>query len=291
MREEGRARAARDAGESRADASGGGGDDVAHDQRELNSGSTGSSPSGRTMHLMLVAASRRRWAIMNQKLIVNGLGVLAILTGGVLMGVRGYKAKAGADEPAATPAAKPAGAADALAAGPPASTDAKALPESPYVLDFTMKDIDGTDVDLARYKGKVLVIVNVASKCGFTGQYAGLETLYLVKKDAGLVVLGFPANDFGGQEPGSNEEIKEFCSATYKVTFPMFEKISVKGKEQHPLYRRLAAQAEPVGGDPGWNFTKFVVNREGNVVARFDSRVKPEDSAFQKTIEELLAAG
>jgi len=164
---------------------------------------------------------------------------------------------------------------------------------TPYVLDFTVKTIDGKDQSLAEYKGKVLLIVNVASKCGFTGQYTGLEKLYKEKKDAGFVVLGFPANDFGSQEPGTNEEIQEFCSgdgSKYKVTFPLFAKISVKGEDQHPLYRRLAEQPAPIGGAPGWNFTKYLVDRSGNVVAKFDSRVKPDDSVLMTRVEELLKA-
>lgn len=163
----------------------------------------------------------------------------------------------------------------------------------PYVLGFKMKRIDGTEEDLSTYKGKVVVIVNVASKCGYTGQYAALEELYRKYKDKGLVILGFPANNFKGQEPGSNKEIAEFCTSTYDVTFPMFEKISVKGDDQHALYKKLAAQPAPIGGDPKWNFTKFVVNKEGDVVARFDAKgdgtrrhnLEPD---FVKKVEELL---
>ncbi len=167
-------------------------------------------------------------------------------------------------------------------------------PKDPaYVLGFTVKDIDGKDVDLATYKGKVVVIVNVASKCGFTPQYEGLEALYREKKEAGLVILGFPANNFGKQEPGTNADIKKFCEATYKVTFPLFEKISVKGEDQHPLYRKLASQPDPIGGDPKWNFTKFVVDRTGKVVARYDAaravigtaKLEPE---LLKKVGELL---
>ena len=155
------------------------------------------------------------------------------------------------------------------------------------VLSFTVKDIEGNEVDLSKYKGKVVLITNVASKCGFTPQYEGLQKLYELKKDEGLVVLGFPANNFNGQEPGDEEEIAAFCRKNYGVTFPLFEKISVKGPDQHPLYRKLAAQPAPIGGDPKWNFTKFVVDRSGNVVARFDA-----DKKYVRTPElepELLA--
>lgn len=150
-------------------------------------------------------------------------------------------------------------------------------PETPeaadaFVLGFKVKDIAGKEVDLAQYKGKVVLIVNVASKCGFTSQYEGLQKLYEKHQDAGLVILGFPANNFNGQEPGSEAEIAEFCRANYGVTFPLFAKISVKGPDQHPLYQKLAALPEPLGGDPKWNFTKFVVNREGQVIARFDAQ-------------------
>lgn len=181
---------------------------------------------------------------------------------------------------------------------PPASgspAPGSGAPESPaagdaQVLAFTVKDIDGKDVDLAQYKGKVVLIVNVASKCGYTPQYKGLQKLFEEKKESGLVILGFPANEFGGQEPGSDAEIKQFCHDKYSVTFPMFGKISVKGANQHPLYKKLSAQPAPIGGEPRWNFTKFLVDRSGNVVARYDSKVAPEDKALRAKIEELLGA-
>lgn len=155
-----------------------------------------------------------------------------------------------------------------------------------------MKDIDGNDVDLSKYKGQVIMIVNVASKCGYTPQYAGLEKLYKAREGKGFVILGFPANDFGEQEPGTNSEIKAFCSTKYNVTFPMFSKISVRGSEQHPLFKKLSSQPKPLGGEgvPGWNFTKFLVDRNGNVVARFDSKVKPDDATLVKRVDELVAA-
>ena len=146
----------------------------------------------------------------------------------------------------------------------------QAAQDPAYMLDFKMKRIDGTEESLEKYKGKVIVMVNVASKCGFTTQYEGLERLHRTYKDEGVVILGFPANNFGNQEPGTNEEIAAFCKDTYDVTFPMFAKISVKGDDQHPLYKRLAARPAPIGGDPKWNFTKFIVDQQGRVVARVD---------------------
>ncbi|MBZ0172654.1 MAG: glutathione peroxidase [Phycisphaerales bacterium] len=154
-----------------------------------------------------------------------------------------------------------------------------------------MRRLDGTPEKLEKYKGKVVLLVNVASKCGLTPQYEGIEALYREHKDQGLVVLGFPANNFMGQEPGSNEQIAEFCRAKYDVTFPMFEKISVKGDDTHPLYKQLAAQAEPIGGEPKWNFTKFLLDREGRVVARFEPRVKPTNEKLTGKIGELLGDG
>jgi glutathione peroxidase len=170
---------------------------------------------------------------------------------------------------------------------PPAAT-----PDA-YVLDYKLKRIDGTEEDLSIYKGKVVVMVNLASKCGYTPQYAALEALYQELKDKGLVILGFPANNFGGQEPGSNSEIAHFCREKYNVTFPLFEKISVKGEDQHPLYKELTSQPAPIGGDPKWNFTKFVVDQKGNVVARFDAKGDGGDRSrlepgLAKKIHELL---
>lgn len=196
-----------------------------------------------------------------------------------------------------TKAEEPAKKDDAMHHSQPKAEPGDAKPEhampaaktGPYVLDYTMKTIDGKDQPLADFKGKVLLIVNVASKCGFTPQYEGLQALYKDRKDAGLVILGFPANDFGAQEQGSNQEIKAFCEEKYKVDFPMFAKIEATGPKQDPLYQQLAAQPAPIGGDPKWNFTKFLVNRKGEVVARYDSRVKPDDEALRKKLNELLA--
>jgi glutathione peroxidase len=184
------------------------------------------------------------------------------------------------DQPAVQPAGTPEKA--------PEKKDA--APASPYVLGYTLKDIDGKDVDLSQYKGKVVLFVNVASKCGYTPQYAGLEKLYKEKMGKGFVVLGFPANNFGEQEPGSDAEIKSFCSSKYNVTFPMFAKISVRGEDAHPMYKQIAAQAKPIGGDPQWNFTKYLVDKDGNVVAKFDPKVKPDDATMNRRIDELLGS-
>ncbi|MDZ7335717.1 MAG: glutathione peroxidase [candidate division KSB1 bacterium] len=158
------------------------------------------------------------------------------------------------------------------------------------IYDFVVKDIDGNEVKLEQFKGKVMLIVNVASKCGFTPQYEGLQKLYMQYKDKGLVVLGFPANNFLNQEPGSNEEIKQFCSLNYNVTFPMFSKISVKGKDIAPLYQFLTSkETNPeFAGDISWNFNKFLVDRWGKIVARFGSRSRPESDELVQAIESAL---
>jgi glutathione peroxidase len=158
------------------------------------------------------------------------------------------------------------------------------------VLDFTMKSIDGNDVKLDTYSGKVLLLVNVASKCGYTKQYKGLEAIYQKYKEQGLVVMGFPANNFFWQEPGTNEEIKTFCTTKYNVTFPMFAKISVKGSKIHPLYKFLTSkQTNPeFGGGISWNFNKFLVDRTGKVVARFSSKDEPESVKVVQGIEQAL---
>ena len=177
--------------------------------------------------------------------------------------------------------------------GPSAPTAQEGeTPVASSIYDFTMKDIDGSDVGLATFKGKVVMIVNVASKCGFTGQYAGLQSLYEKYKDRGLVILGFPANDFLWQEPGSDSKIKQFCILEYGVTFPMFAKIHVKGRDQHPLYAYLTDKrtSPETGGKITWNFNKFLVGRDGRIVARFGSRTKPESKALVAAIEKALAA-
>ena len=152
------------------------------------------------------------------------------------------------------------------------------------VHEFTLNSIDGKPAPLSAYQGKVVLIVNVASRCGFTPQYAGLEALYEKYKDRGFAILGFPANNFGAQEPGTNEEIKTFCSSKYNVTFPMYSKISVKGDDQAPLYQFLTA----TGGEIQWNFTKFLVDKDGKVVARFEPKVTPESPEVTGAIEKAL---
>ena len=157
-------------------------------------------------------------------------------------------------------------------------------------LKFTMNDIDGKPVNLADYKGHVVMIVNVASKCGFTPQYEGLEGVYKRYQDRGLVILGFPANNFNSQEPGSDADIKQFCSNKYDVTFPMFSKVSVKGDDQTPLYQFLTGSADgQFAGPIGWNFTKFLIDKQGHVYARFASAVKPQSDEMTAAIEKGLA--
>jgi len=168
----------------------------------------------------------------------------------------------------------------------PVDTHAK---DSTAVLGFTMPTIDGKSEPLEKYAGKVVLMVNVASKCGLTPQYEALEKVYENYKDKGFVVLGFPANNFGGQEPGTDKQIKAFCTGTYDVSFPMFSKISVLGKDQHPLYKKLAKAMHEQGGDPTWNFTKYLIDRTGHVVARFDPRTTPDDPKLLEAIEKLLA--
>lgn len=158
------------------------------------------------------------------------------------------------------------------------------------VHEFTLNSIDGKAAPLASYKGKVLLLVNVASKCGYTPQYTGLQSLYAKYKDKGLVIVGVPANNFGGQEPGTNEEIATFCSRTYNVTFPIMSKVSVKGADATPLYQYLTDKsANPnVGGDVKWNFTKFLVGKDGKPVQRFEPGVKPDSPELAAAIENAL---
>ena len=159
------------------------------------------------------------------------------------------------------------------------------------VYDFSLNTIDGAPTTLGTFKGKVVLLVNVASKCGYTPQYAGLQKLYDTYKGKGLVIVGVPANNFGGQEPGSNEEIKTFCSRNYSVTFPMMSKVSVKGADTTPLYQFLTDKnANPnTAGDIKWNFTKFLIDKKGNVISRFESSVTPEASELLKAVEAALA--
>jgi glutathione peroxidase len=158
------------------------------------------------------------------------------------------------------------------------------------VLDFSMKSIEGQPAPLASYKGKVVLIVNVASKCGFTPQYTALEATYRQYKDQGFVILGFPANNFMSQEPGTDQEIQQFCKSKYDVTFPMYSKISVKGDDQAPIYKFLTDKTtNPMaGGDIQWNFTKFLIGRDGKVAARFEPAVKPDSPEVIKAIESAL---
>jgi len=157
------------------------------------------------------------------------------------------------------------------------------------IYDYTMKSIDGKPIPLSDFKGKLVLVVNVASRCGYTPQYTGLEALYEKYKGQGFVIAGFPANNFLSQEPGSDAEIKAFCSTKYNVSFPLFSKISVKGDDKAPLYQFLTdRKANPsTGGEIQWNFTKFLVDRNGNVIRRFESATTPEemDSAIEKALK------
>lgn len=154
---------------------------------------------------------------------------------------------------------------------------------------FTVNDIDGNEFNLADYSGKVVLIVNTASKCGFTPQYEDLQVLHEQYKDKGLVVIGFPANNFGGQEPGTNEEIKTFCLTNYDVNFPMMSKVSVKGDDIHPLFAHLTtAENESFTGEINWNFEKFLIDKNGMLVERFRSKTKPLSSDLKNSIEREL---
>ncbi|HXO36660.1 MAG TPA: glutathione peroxidase [Candidatus Acidoferrales bacterium] len=157
------------------------------------------------------------------------------------------------------------------------------------IYNFTLNSIDGKPAPLADYKGKVMLVVNVASQCGYTPQYSALESIYEKYKDQGFVILGFPANNFGAQEPGTNEEIKTFCTRKYSVTFPIYSKISVKEPDQAPLYAYLTKETgTSIRGDIKWNFTKFLVDRNGNVVQRFEPAVTPDSKEMTSAIEKQL---
>ncbi len=160
---------------------------------------------------------------------------------------------------------------------------------APGIYNFTLNSIDGKSAPLADYKGKVVLVVNVASQCGYTPQYSALESTYEKYKDQGFVILGFPANNFGAQEPGTNEEIRTFCTRKYSVTFPMYAKISVKGDDQAPLYAYLTKDTGAgIAGEIKWNFTKFLVDRNGNVVQRFEPAVTPDSKEVLSAIEKQL---
>lgn len=163
--------------------------------------------------------------------------------------------------------------------------------ETPKVLNFKMKSLTGKPVDLKEYQGKVVLMVNVASRCGATPQYAGLQEIYDKYKDQGLVVLGFPCNQFGAQEPGTADEIQNFCEKNYGVTFPMFEKINVNGDDAAPLYKLLTSpETNPEhAGRIRWNFEKFLIGRDGKIVQRFATGVQPDDAKFVEAIEKQLA--
>jgi glutathione peroxidase len=158
------------------------------------------------------------------------------------------------------------------------------------VYDYTLKSIDGQPTPLSSFRGKVVLLVNVASRCGYTPQYTGLESLYEKHKDEGFVIVGVPANNFMSQEPGTNEEIKTFCKSKYDVKFPMMAKVSVKGSDQAPLYQYLTSKEQnpKTGGDIKWNFTKFLIDRNGQVIARFEPAVTPADPALTSAVQAAL---
>ncbi len=161
--------------------------------------------------------------------------------------------------------------------------------ENDSFYEFPVTDIDGNEMSLEKYKGKVILIVNVASKCGYTPQYEGLQAIYEEYSDDGLVILGFPANNFKGQEPGTEEDIKEFCTLNYGVTFPMSSKVSVKGEDQDPLFSYLTSLPnQDFEGEINWNFEKFLIDKEGNLTRRFRSKVKPESKEIRSAIKSLL---
>ncbi len=169
-------------------------------------------------------------------------------------------------------------------------TAALSMHAAESLYDIPLKDIDGKDATLKTYQGKVLLIVNVASKCGFTKQYTGLEAIYKKYEGQGLVVCGFPCNQFAHQEPGTEADIKEFCTSKYNVTFPMFSKLEVNGANRHSLYNLLAGKTSPFPGDIKWNFSKFLIGKDGKIIARFESKVKPDAEELTKAIEAALAA-
>jgi len=160
--------------------------------------------------------------------------------------------------------------------------------EVPESLNLKVPAIDGKEVDLSQYKGKVILFVNVASECGYTAQYRGLQKLYADNKDAGLVIIGVPSNEFGGQEPGKDAEIAKFCDLNYKVTFPLLAKTKVNGADATPIYRYLTAKANGHAGEVKWNFEKFLVGRDGKIVGRFKSDVEPDSAELTKAIKVEL---
>jgi len=176
-------------------------------------------------------------------------------------------------------------------ASTPPTPAAPAGKEAPVVIDHVLEGLDGKPVDLASYRGKAMLLVNVASECGYTPQYEGLEKLYREYKERGLVVIGVPSNDFGGQEPGTSEEIRAFCDTKFGVTFPMMAKVHAKGPDIAPLYATLTQKtSENLRGEVRWNFTKFLVDPNGVPVARFDSKVEPLSEEIVKAVEAVLPA-
>jgi glutathione peroxidase len=161
---------------------------------------------------------------------------------------------------------------------------------TPDLLSIPVKDITGKDTNLAAQAAKAILVVNVASKCGYTRQYTGLESLYKAYKDKGLVVVGFPSNDFGGQEPGTEAEILQFCTSKYSVTFPLYSKVTVKGDSAHPLFAALTGPAAGAPGPVKWNFNKFLISNDGKLLQRFDSKVEPESEELKAAIDKALAA-
>ncbi len=157
------------------------------------------------------------------------------------------------------------------------------------IYDFKVKNIDGKEVYFNEYKGKVMVIINVASKCGFTPQYEDMQALYKEYQDKGVVVMGFPANNYGKQEPGTEAEIKEFCTANFNITFPMFSKVSTKGDDQHPLFKYLTSLENPdFKGEIKWNFEKFIIGKDGKLLRRFRSKTNPSSDEFKQAVEDAL---
>lgn len=210
--------------------------------------------------------------------------VLAMLVASVALG----------DDPPAARESKTDDAARSAPPSAPSTSGAKGTVTAETArspLDFTMKNIDGQDVPLSTYRGNVLLVVNVASRCGLTKRnYAELEPLYQKYKDRGLRVLAFPANDFLGQEPGTSAEIKNFCQTEYGVTFDLFDKISVKGAAQHEFYKYLTTKTGEFSGDIEWNFAKFLIGRDGRVIGRFGPRTNPSDAKLTEAIEKALDA-
>lgn len=212
----------------------------------------------------------------------SSLPFLTLAATALASALAGCKAAPAGDE-ARPQAASPASPASSAAAATTTTLPGKPMPT---VYDFTLDTIDGSPRSLSDFKGKVLLLVNTASECGYTPQYEGLQKLQATYEKRGFTVIGFPSNDFGGQEPGSNKDIKAFCSTKFGVTFPLFSKITVKGPNKHPLYAMLVQT--PPEGEVSWNFNKFLVGKDGKVIARYDSKVTPESPELVQAIEKAL---